>query len=166
MPKGKIICGFAGIGKTYVSSKYNRIIDLESSDFKWQYLEFETQNIDKEKRKGIIEKVKNPNWPLNYVNEIITKQKEYDFVLISLDLEVRNLLKEKGYSYIVCFPSKEQKNDFLNRYKKRGNNEKFIENISLNYEKWIDDLMLEENKIILKSGQYLEDVLKEEIIKF
>ena len=162
MPKGKIICGFAGIGKTYVGLNCPNVIDLESSDFKWQYL----MDVDKEKRKGIDEKIKNPNWPNNYVDKIIEKQKEYDYVLISLDLDVRKLLKEKGYSYIVCFPNKEDKSKFLARYKKRGNNDKFISNISLNYEKWIDDLMLEENKIILKSGQYLEDVLKEEIIKF
>jgi len=51
--KGKIISGFAGIGKTTLALKKQDIIDLESSDFKWRYSDDETANMNKENRKGI-----------------------------------------------------------------------------------------------------------------
>ena len=47
--EGIIISGFAGIGKTTIAEKYqNRIIDLESSDFKWVYEDDTTANMSKE----------------------------------------------------------------------------------------------------------------------
>lgn len=33
IPKGTIIAGFAGIGKTTASLKYDNVIDLESSNY-------------------------------------------------------------------------------------------------------------------------------------
>ena len=70
--KGIIISGFAGIGKTTISKKYkNRIIDLESSDFKWVYGDETTANMSKESRKGVQNRVLIPEWPRNYMEAII-----------------------------------------------------------------------------------------------
>ena len=159
MNQGLIISGFAGIGKTTLQQNYTNVIDLESSDFKWIYPNQDIQNMDKETRKAISTRVQNPLWPLNYVKEIVQKSQEYDIVLISQDKDMRDCLKEYGYSYMVCFPKKECKSDFIQRYIARGNNEKFISLISSNFESWIDALMDEDNKIIMAPGEFLEDTL-------
>ena len=156
---GIIISGFAGIGKTTIDEKWPNIIDLESSDYKWNYENIKTEFMNKEKRKGIANRSPNPSWPKNYIKKIIEKAKEYDIVLISQDLEARECLKENGYSYYVCFPTKECKQQFIERYKNRGNNNKFISLINENFERWIDALMAEDNKLIMKPGEYLEDTL-------
>lgn len=156
---GIIISGFAGIGKTTLQRSNVNVIDLESSDYKWIYQDEDTESMDKEKRKGVTNRVKNPLWPLNYVKDIIKKSKIYEIVLISQDKDMRDCLKENNCKYYVCFPKKECKEDFINRYKNRGNNEKFIELVSQNFENWIDALMDEENKIIMEPGEYLEDTL-------
>ncbi len=156
---GIIISGFAGIGKTTLQKNNPSVIDLESSDYKWIYQDENTESMDKEMRKGVTNRVKNPLWPLNYVKDIIEKSNEYEIVLISQDKDKRDCLKENNCEYYVCFPKKECKQDFINRYKSRGNNEKFIELVSQNFDDWIDALMDEKNKIIMEPGEYLEDTL-------
>lgn len=160
MNRGLVISGFAGIGKSTLQERYTNVIDLESSDFKWIYLDEETEKMDKESRKGVSNRIKNPIWPLNYVREIIKKTSEYDIVLVSQDKEVRDCLMENSVSYIVCFPKKDCKEEFIQRYINRGNNDCFISLISSNFEIWIDALMEEEtNKIIMEPGEFLEDTL-------
>lgn len=159
MKQGLIISGFAGIGKTTLEQKYSNVIDLESSDFKWIYSDENTQNMNKERRKGTTNRTQNPLWPLNYIKEIIQKSSEYDIVLISQDKDMRDCLKENGCSYIVCFPKKECKQEFIQRYIERGNNEKFISLVSSNFDTWIDALMDEDNKIIMEPSEFLEDTL-------
>jgi len=159
MTKSLIISGFAGVGKSALAQKYPNIIDLESSDFKWIYKNNIIKEMNKEKRKGITERTQNPLWPLNYIKEIMTKATKYDIVLISQSENVRDCLKENGCEYFVCFPTKQCKREFIDRYIARGNNEAFISKISTNFDNWIDDLEAEERKIKIQSGEYLEDVL-------
>lgn len=85
-----IISGFAGIGKTTLQQNYANVIDLESSDFKWIYSNQNIQNMDKEQRKAVSNRVQIPSWPLNYVKEIIERSKECGIVLISQDDDVRD----------------------------------------------------------------------------
>ena len=156
MQEGTIICGFAGIGKTTVAKKYKNVIDLESSDFKWIY---ENSNLTKEQRKGTEERTPNPGWPENYVINIIQNSNTNNVVLTSLDKEVRDTLIKWGCKYYVAYPEKDCKESYIERYKKRGNNGNFIKTIEDNFDSWIDDLESEQNKIVLHSGEYLEDAL-------
>ncbi len=85
-----IISGFAGIGKTTLQQNYANVIDLESSDFKWIYSNQNIQNMDKEQRKAVSNRVQIPSWPLNYVKEIIERSKECGIFSISQDNDVRD----------------------------------------------------------------------------
>lgn len=46
-----IIRGYPGIGKSYVGKRYDYIVDLESSDYKWIY-DDKVINMNKELRKS------------------------------------------------------------------------------------------------------------------
>lgn len=157
-----IISGFAGIGKTYLGNKYEDIIDLESSDYKWIYSD-EVNGMDWEKRKGLTERLFNPDWPENYINAILEAEKKYKIVLISQSVEILAELRLRKIPFIVVIPDINLKEEYIARCRKRGNNEVFIGFISDYYEYFINKLMSKDDpKVILKSGEYLEDVLIKE----
>lgn len=161
--EGIIISGFAGIGKTTIAEKYqNRIIDLESSDFKWVYEDDTTANMSKELRKGVSNRMLNPEWPRNYMKAIMEATKKFDIVLIAQGNDIRDLLDENRIEYCICFPAVECKQEYLDRYMARGNQQAFVELIKSNFKTWVEDLMdCPQQKLIMKPGQHLEDVMKE-----
>lgn len=154
-----IISGFAGIGKTYLGNKYSNIVDLESSDFKWIYPK-ELKNIDKEKRKGILERHFNPDWPENYIEAILSAEKEYDIVLISQSIDVLAELRLRRIPFVVAIPELGLKEEYKKRCIDRGNNEIFVGFVDSYYEYLINKLMgRNDPKLILGAGEYLEDAL-------
>jgi len=160
MSKEIIISGYAGTGKTTVGNKYKNIIDLDCSDYKWIYKNDDIKNMENELRKGINDRIVNPQWPYNYVKSIVENTLIYDIVLISQQKELRDLLDSKGVNYIVCFPSLDCKDKYINRYRERGNNETFIGVQEQNYNKWVSKLLESpKDKIILSKDQYLDDFL-------
>ena len=53
------------------------------------------------------------------------------------------------------------KEEMISRYVNRGNQENFVNLLRTNYEKFVEDLSMDSNeKIVLKSGQYLSDLVK------
>lgn len=156
---GIVISGFPGIGKSTLSRKYANVLDLESSDYKWIYDNPHIESLDKESRKGIKSRSVNPEWPNNYITAVLNNLRHYDSVLVSTGKEVREALARRRIEYIVAFPDKFDKHEYLNRYKSRGNNSDFISLIESNFENWIDELQNEKSKICLASNEFLEDAL-------
>ena len=106
--KGHIISGFAGIGKSYLASMRAGVIDLESTPFA-------------------------KNWDV-YSNVAIHMANQGYIVLVSAHRELRQMLFEKRAKYTYVTPSKEMKEDYINRYKERGNNPQFIETMETNWD--------------------------------
>ena len=160
--KGTIISGFPGIGKTTLSKKYpNEVIDMESSKYKWIHLDNKTASLDPELIKGTENRIINPNWPNNYLNDILSNIQQYKYVLISQGDDIRNILDENQIDYMIAFPSTECKSEYLERYKSRGNNEKFISLIEENFDSWINKLLKSAHrKIIIRPGYTLEDEMQ------
>lgn len=53
------------------------------------------------------------------------------------------------------------KEEMINRYLSRGNQENFVNLLKANYERFVEDLSMDPNeKVVLKTGQYLSDVVK------
>ena len=67
---GILIAGFGAIGKTAVSKKYNNVMDLESSSFKY-IIDDELKKLNPEERKGLKSRKLNKEFPNNYYNEIM-----------------------------------------------------------------------------------------------
>lgn len=160
--QGTIISGFAGIGKTTLQKKYpSEVIDLESSDFKWIYLDDETANTEKELRKGVENRQLNPKWPNNYLEVILSKIQQYRYVLIAQGNDIRNLLDDNKIDYTLAFPSMQCKDEYVERYKSRGNNDKFVSLIEKNFDVWIGELLkCPQRKIIIQPGKNFEDEMQ------
>lgn len=129
-----IICGFAGIGKSYLGRMYPRFMDLESTPFEKDWEKY-------------------AKCAIHYSNQGYC-------VLVSCHIELRKKLKEiLGHDYcfhcITIFPDKENKEYYKELYKKRGNTERFIENLSENWDKYHESF-IGDNVAILHNEETLE----------
>lgn len=153
----KIISAFPGIGKTILVQTNKDYVDLESSDYKWLDID---KTLPIEKRKGTAKTI-SPDFPNNYIKKINELTGMGFNVLISSHKEVREALQAQGVKYIVVLPSLDMKEEMINRYLGRGNQENFVNLLKANYEKFVEDLAMDPNeKIVLKHGEYLSDVVK------
>ena len=155
---GILIGGFKAIGKSTLAKKYSNVIDVESSNFEY-LIDEELKKISVEQRKGLKSRTKNPDYPLNYYNELISNLKKNHIVLFANKTEVVELLNKNNIDYYIVWPEENMLDEIIDRSKKRGNNERFISRIKQVY---YEDFPKNNDKVIwLKKGQYLEDVLIE-----
>lgn len=154
---GIVIAGFAGIGKTTLASKYQNVIDLESSLYKWDNSLME--NISIEARKGL-KREENKDWPLNYINKIKEAIEIYDIVLVWIKPEVLKIYDKYNISYILCYPNKDSLDFYKQRYIDRGNNEEYINKVMNSFD-LMEKQLKEKNvdKMILNGNETLEDFL-------
>ncbi len=157
-----IISGFPGIGKTFAQSHLTEqgfnVSDSDSSHFSW--LRDKNGNI-KTDLNGI--KIRHPEFPQNYMSHIKGKISDgADIVFVSSHDNVRVALNEAKIPHTLVFPSLSMKDEMIKRYIKRGSPESFIELMKNNWENFITGMKndLCPNKIELKSGEYLMDVIK------
>jgi hypothetical protein len=126
----KIISAFPGTGKSYYHGKYpNTTLDSDSSNFSW--VKDENGNNTKER---------NPEFPQNYINHIKENIGKYKYIFVSSHKEVRDALLYNCLFFYLVYPSENRKDEFLERYRSRGNDEKFIKLISDNWEKWVREI--------------------------
>lgn len=152
MKNTKVISGFPAVGKSFLfdNSKFV-IIDSDSSSFSW------------------IEKgVRNPDFPNNYIQHIRENIGVADYILVSSHDAVRKALQENNIAYTLVYPAIELKNEYIERYKNRGNDGSFISFIESKWGEFIQDIEKETfpMKIKLKSGEYLSDAIRKGRLKF
>jgi hypothetical protein len=102
------------------------------------------------------------NFPENYIEHIKEKiSKGYARIFISSHKDVRDALVINNLPFVLIYPAKELKEEYINRYKERGSSQKFIELISDNWDNWIDDCINQKScyHIVLKSGQFISNVI-------
>lgn len=166
MCKGIIISAFATCGKTYLGKKYKNVIDLESSNYKFDNSDL--ANIPSEERKGTKRKL-NSNWPENYYNAIVDATNKYDIVLVQLKPEHFDYFDKHNIRYSIAYPNLNNFEEIKRRCINRNNNKDFInrlwevfvpyyeDSIKRNYEKLYilnDDMTLED--CLLEDGICLE----------
>ncbi len=124
------------------------VLDSDSTNFSWSD-ETKTQ--------------RNPEWPQNYITHIQENRDTSDLLLVSSHDVVRTALVEAGIPFTLVYPSLDMKDEYIQRYIQRGNNESFVALLEANYEKWITELMAQQGctHVVLKSGEYLSDVLNQ-----
>ena len=155
-----VLCGPA-VGKTYLSKTDSRFIDLDGMKAKYKYGIID--EIDFEKNKLNRGKVIHQD-SLEYALNILKKEIQNDkIVLLSFNKQLLEYLWDNNIDYFLVYPNKNSREEYINRMKKRGNNEKFIEAMT-NVKDW--NLFYSRNKndtkpsykIQLDEGQYLSDI--------
>ena len=151
-----VISAFPACGKSYFYSMFDDVLDSDSSLFSWI------------KEDG--EKIRNPEFPQNYFEHIKQNyhNKNLDYIFVSSHKEIRDLMKENNIPYVLVYPSKKLKAEWIGRCYLRGSSPEFIENLCKNWDKWVEECMYDNGavfKIELKSGEYLSNYLTKGLIK-
>ena len=158
---GIFIFAFTATGKSTVAKKYKNVIDMESTSYKYKDCSVEDETL-----KSTVRDL-NEEWPENYFKALKEVKDKYDYILIADEI-CKDFLIDNNYEYWYVYPKRELKQEYLDRCKKRGNNEEFIFWYSKLWDEWIAKCK-EDNyaskKIELDSNEYLEDVLLDLIKK-
>jgi len=146
MKNTKVVSGFPGIGKSVLTKNGNdlRVLDSDSSNFSW-----------------IEEGVRHPDFPNNYMKHIKENIGKADYILVSSHDIVREALEANDINYTLVYPAVELKDEYIERYKARGNNEGFVKFIESNWEQFIAAIEKETfpKLVKLEKGQFLASVL-------
>ena len=135
-----LISGFPGTGKTYFFNNTDLdVLDSDSSTF------------DKK------------DFPANYIKHIKENMGKVDIILISSHEDVRYELEQSKLGYNLVYPDKELKDEYIQRYKERGNEDAFVKLLEDNWDEWQKWMNWERGcrHIVLKSGEYLTDRIDE-----
>lgn len=143
--KTKVYSAFPGVGKTtYFNKTKLNVLDSDSSKF------------DKKK------------FPDNYIQHIERniQDENVDKILVSSHKDVRDALIKKGIPFVLVYPDRSLKDEYIQRYKDRGNNDTFVELLNKNWDTWMDEMDATRApdgqtlyKVKLGPGQYLTDVI-------
>lgn len=106
-----------------------RILDSDSSEFSWMY------DVNGNKTD-----VRNPDFPGNYIRHIKESINYNALIFVSSHKEVRDQLRENGIPYILVYPKKEDRDHWMERFTKRGNDSNFIEFQNKNWDNFIQDM--------------------------
>jgi len=140
MKKTLLISAFPGCGKSYLFKNNGNlnVLDSDSSTF------------DKK------------NFPENYIKHIKDNIGKVDIICISSHKEVRDALVENKLDFILAYPDKSIKDEYLNRYKDRGSDDNFIKLLENNWDNWVNELDEQKycTKVKLSTGEFLSDKFK------
>jgi hypothetical protein len=143
-PMIKVWSCFSGTGKTRAHDQALGY-DCDSSRFHWD-------------EKGVV----NPAWPNNYIEAIKSLS---GFMLASIFVSsheiVREGLKNQNIPFVLVYPAIHLKEEYRERYIKRGDSPSFINTLMNNWNPWINDLTQVkcERHIVLRENQFISDVL-------
>jgi len=144
-----VISGFPGIGKSYFQKiTKSKVLDSDSSKFSW-----------------LEPGIRNPNFPRNYIEHIKENLYKVDIILVSSHKIVRDALIEARIHFSLIMPDFDAKQEYLDRYAKRGNDPKFINFMSVNWNSFIQECFDQPGceKYILEPNEYLSDVFKHRV---
>lgn len=144
-----VVAGFPGTGKSVLFKAFgeNRVADSDSSQFSWI--------------SSGMARTRNPEFPNNYIEHIKSLMGKVAVICVSTHDVVRQALKDNGIEYILVYPARSSKLVYLENYKKRGNDEAFIELMDKNWDKFIDQLEQEDGakiKLRLIKNTYIKDI--------
>lgn len=101
------------------------------------------------------------NFPLNYLEHLESLiEKRVSRIFVSSHEVVRNALFDRGHNFTLVYPAKHLKEEYLERYKQRGNTEAFIKLVSDNWDNWLDGCKSQIGcyHIELESNQFISNV--------
>lgn len=147
MIKTIVVSGFPGVGKSHLFRENTSLVVLDSDSSKFSWMS---------------EGVRHPAFPQNYIEHIKANLGKAHLILVSSHKVVRDALRENGIAYVLVYPDKRLKSEYIQRYRERGSDEAFVQMIDSHWESFIADLESETwpTHEVLHQGEHLSDVCK------
>ena len=153
-----IIAGFPCIGKTTMAKNFDNVMDLSSTKF--HYI-IKDEEISEQLKGNEDNLIVNPQWPQNYIDELLKIRDNYDIIFILARDYILEKLNNLKIEYVIAIPEEGLKEEYILRAKARGNNEDFIRGFDLRYDKWRNMMISQPvKKLYLKKGEFIETALK------
>jgi len=165
-----LIAAYTGCGKTTAAEKLPNVVDLPSMPCRWLLPHRDLSRYTAaqlEQEKGALHRIADPRFPQNYILEILKAEQAGKTVLFPTIVPVINLLVDKyKWDVIVVSPEKGLKEEYRQRFLKRGNSDSFLYLFIDGWEERIEDIEKSRGRHLrLKSGEYLSSVLTEQSIR-
>lgn len=147
----QIISAFPGTGKTWVYANQGPdqlVMDSDSSLFSW-----------------LSPGVRNPTFPANYIKHILDKVGQVDIIFVSSHKAVRDALFTAGIKFTLVYPEMGLRDEYLERYRRRGSSADFVKMIEGNWVGFIQELEDQEGceHVVLGPGETMADVLNAKV---
>lgn len=136
-----VFSGFPGVGKSTVFRSADGLVVADSDSSTFDKAEF----------------------PGNYLMHIQETRPKVDVLLVSSHNVVRDELEERGIPFHLVYPTVDQKDEYMARYKERGSPQPFLDLMDQNWEKFIGECAQQIGctHVVLKPGQFLGDVIQD-----
>jgi hypothetical protein len=136
-----VFSGFPGVGKSTVFNNADGLVVADSDSSTFDKKEF----------------------PDNYLMHIQETRPSVDVLLVSSHNVVRDELEERGIPFHLVYPTVDQKDEYMARYKQRGSPQPFLDLMDQNWEKFIGECAQQQGctHVVLKPGQFLGDVIQD-----
>lgn len=156
--KARVFSVFPACGKTYIYENQEemgiKVLDSDSSNFSWIINE-----------NG--EKVRNPDFPANYIKHIKENLNSCDYIFVSTHEEVRDALIQENIPLTIVFPNLCCHAEWVGRCyirEKRGEHGCSAEAMYKNFPAWVASCVYINNPglfsyIVLRPGEYLSDYI-------
>ena len=152
----RLICGYPGIGKSFLAELDDRFIDVDSFEYALISNNDGTYKM-------------NPEFPVNYIKAVFDIAKDSDKIfLISSHLSVLNALSTwdknyycKPFKFIIVYPSVACHREYLQRYRIRESPKLWIAQQGIMFRKRIVGLNAFKHnlKYVLNPGETLESMI-------
>lgn len=147
-----IVSAFPCCGKSYYAKGKEEVLDLESSSYSW--LEYNGH------------KLRNPDFPNNYIEDVILYRSQYKIIFVSSHISVRTALHVYGIPYYLVYPENtpECYNSWRERCYTRGTRLLWDSLLSECWTSLLTSCKYDKSPvkhIVLKSNEYIEDIVGE-----
>lgn len=153
MKKNKVVLwAFYGTGKSTVANGTS-VVDFDSKKFQFIGVDDKSMHSSSNEQKRF---VKDPMYPENYIRAV--KEVNAEVVLVNCEVELLNHFE----NVILYYPGRELKEEYLERYRKRGDHPSFVQFMKEEFDGMIHTLTaLPYPKYVSnEKNKYLSDVFK------
>lgn len=160
-----IFAGYAGVGKSTCASMRSDVLDLPLAPFKYGISRWKREIYEEQEAlKATDQDTFDLHYPEKYVDVIERRMKNYKHILIPTDVNVLQELDNRKIPYFTVVPNlldERMKHIYEQRYRSRGNNERFIDIFIGEWEQRIGYLIFRfKPYVLLNEDTFMSDIVQ------
>ena len=139
---------FEGMGKRELAMQEDDVVYINIGHYKWEN-SFDDAGV-------------HPDFPQNFIEQVRQCNQKGLTVLVDTYNIVLEVLKDANLEYIIYTPTKDLKEEYLNRYRELHYDPAYIKYVDSSFDKFVDTLMSDKGANVVipisESNTYLKDI--------